>query len=194
MHQAFIRTMNRIACWIFIPFMVFCGCETPSGTLPQSNSKDADTVAAMQAVQRTFDGLAAHDSVAIATVVLPDANFQRWAADSIGIWRTVNMSGNTFISRLGQPGPAYLERTWETSVRIDGDVAVFTAPYDFWVEQSCSHCGIDVITLIRSAALDSEFRGWRIASLTYTVDARGESDCRARFAGMPASPFPTAEE
>ena len=96
--------------------------------------------------------------------MLEDANFQRWGADSTG-----------HVERLcvHEPGPAYLERTSDVRVGC-GRVS---APYDFWVEQTCSHCGYDAITL---AQLD--FRGWRIASLTYTVDASGEEACRERFA------------
>jgi hypothetical protein len=162
-------------------------CSSPSEPAPLASTPDELAVAA--AVQYTFDGLAAHDSTMLAAVVLPEANFQRWGADSTGTWRTVNMSGDAFTSRLGQPGPAYLERTWDAEIRIDGDVAVFSAPYDFWVEQTCSHCGIDAITLLRAGDVTSDFRGWRIASLAYTVDASGETACRERFQAMPASPF-----
>ena len=171
-------------------FAVFESCsQSPETTsLPALGTEDLHAVAA--ALQHTFDGLAVHDSTMLAAVILPDANFQRWGADSTGTWRTVNMSGSAFTSRLGQPGPAYLERTWDADIRVDDDVAVFSAPYDFWVEQTCSHCGYDVITLVRRGAIESDFRGWRIASLTYTVDASGEDACRERFAGMPASPFP----
>jgi len=142
-----------------------------------------------EVVQYTFDGLAAHDSTMLSAVVLPKANFQRWASDSAGVWRTVNLSGASFTSRLGQPGPSYLERFWDADIRVDDEVAIFSAPYDFWVEQTCSHCGYDVITLLRTEAEDSDFRGWRIASLTYTVDASGEESCRMRFPSMPESPF-----
>jgi hypothetical protein len=172
----------------FVLVLLIAACSTPSEPAPLAPTPDELAVAA--AVQRTFNGLAAHDSTVLAEVVLPEANFQRWGADSTGTWRTVNMSGGAFTSRLGQPGPAYLERTWDAEIRVDGDVAVFSAPYDFWVEQTCSHCGIDAITLLRAEDSASDFRGWRIASLTYTVDASGEEACRERFADMPASPFP----
>ena len=171
----------------FVLILLIAACSTPSEPVTPAPTPDELAVAA--AVQHTFDGLAAHDSTVLAAVVLPEANFQRWGADSTGTWRTVNLSGSDFTSRLGQPGPAYLERTWDAEIRIDGDVAVFSAPYDFWVEQTCSHCGIDAITLLRAGDVTSDFRGWRIASLTYTVDASGETACRERFQAMPASPF-----
>lgn len=181
--------MKRIPFIFLLAVVASCSTDTERPVPLPSTNPDVEAVAA--AVQHTFDGLAAHDSTMLAAVILPDANFQRWGADSTGTWLTVNLSGSAFISRLGQPGPAYLERTWEAEIRLDGDVAVFSAPYDFWVEQTCSHCGYDVITLVRRGAIESDFRGWRIASLTYTVDASGEAACRERFAGMPTSPFPT---
>ena len=74
-------------------FVVFASCsQTPETTSqPALGTEDVNAVAA--AVQHTFDGLALHDSTMLATVILPDANFQRWGADSTGTWRTVNMSG-----------------------------------------------------------------------------------------------------
>ena len=184
----FFASMKRISFIALLAALASCSTNEDCFAPPATATPDSDAVRA--AVQHIFDGLAAHDSTMLAAVVHPDANFQRWGADSTGTWRTVNLSGAAFTSRLGQPGPAYLERTWEADVRVDGDVAVFSAPYDFWVEQTCSHCGYDAITLVRSGAIESDFRGWRIASLTYTVDASGEDACRGRFAGMPASPFP----
>lgn len=180
--------MKYTAVISMLTFLASCSTKPEHHASPAPINPDAVAVAA--AVQHTFDGLAAHDSMMLAATVLPEANFQRWGVDSTGTWRTVNMSGAAFTSRLGQPGPAYLERTWDADVQVDGDVAVFIAPYDFWVERTCSHCGYDAITLLRNGDVTSDFRGWRIASLTYTVDASGEDACRERFAGMPASPFP----
>ena len=180
--------MKRLPLYVLVAALTACSTDANRPTPSIPTNPDTDAVAAV--VQHTFDGLAAHDSTMLAAALLAEANFQRWAVDSTGTWRTVNMSGAAFTSRLGQPGPAYLERTWDAEIRVDGDVAVFSAPYDFWVEQTCSHCGYDAITLVRAGDVASDFRGWRIASLTYTVDASGEDACRERFAGMPASPFP----
>ncbi len=155
-------------------------CTPPS---PRFDRGAASRRAVLDAVQATMDGLAAHDSVALAEVVLPDAFIQRWQPDSVGAWQPVTLTGAEFASRLGQPGPAFLERTWRETAWIDGDVASVTAPYDFWVDGACSHCGVDVLTLVR----DSDGT-WRVATISYTVDARGEEACRGRFPDMPPSP------
>ena len=122
----------------------------------------------------------------LAAVIIPDANFQRWGADSTGTWRTVNL---IICVHVVWANPARPTSNAPGRPTFASNVAVFSAPYDFWVEQTCSHCGYDAITLV-AHAVESDFRGWRIASLTYTVDASGEDACRERFAGMPASPFP----
>jgi hypothetical protein len=154
---------------------LFAGCQS---------SRVMDSVAeVLHAVQSTMDGLAAHDSTALSERVLPDAVIQRWQTDSSGVWQTVTLTGAEFASRLGQPGPEFLERTWRETALVDGDVASVTAPYDFWVDGTCSHCGVDVLTLVRDA--DGT---WRVATISYTVDARGEQACRGRFPDMPLSP------
>ena len=82
---------------------------TPSS--PGFDRGAASRRAVLDAVRATMDGLAAHDSVALAEVVLPDAFIQRWQPDSVGALQTVTLTGAEFASRLGQPGPAFLERT-----------------------------------------------------------------------------------
>ena len=98
--------MKRISLIALLAALVSCSTNADRPAPPAPVAPDADAVRA--AVQHTFDGLAAHDSTMLAAVILPDANFQRWGADSTGTWRTVNLSGSAFTSRLGQPGPAYL--------------------------------------------------------------------------------------
>lgn len=53
------------------------------------------------------------------------------------------------------------------TVQVHGHMAQVWAPYDLWVNDTFSHCGIDVFTLIQTA------RGWRIATLSYTIEKEG---------------------
>ena len=62
-----------------------------------------------------------------------------------------------------EPGPGYLERMWDQTVLVEGDVAVVWTPYDFWLGGEFSHGGVDVITLLRTD------EGWRIASFAWSV-------------------------
>ncbi len=55
-------------------------------------------------------------------------------------------------------------REEEITIHINNNVAAVWAPYDFWINEEPSHCGYEVFTLLKK---DS---GWKIASLTYSVE------------------------
>jgi hypothetical protein len=57
-----------------------------------------------------------------------------------------------------------VERIWDPEVRVDGGVAIAWAPYDFYINDSFSHCGHDAFQLVRTD------RGWRLSSIVYTVE------------------------
>ena len=57
-----------------------------------------------------------------------------------------------------------LERLWDPTVLIDGNVALVWARYDFWLDGKLSHGGTDVVTLLRMSD------GWRIASFAWTTE------------------------
>ena len=71
-----------------------------------------------------------------------------------------------------------VERIWDPEVRVDGEVAIVWAPYDFYINDSFSHCGHDGFQLVRTD------RGWRLASLIYTVEQ--PPDCELQPDGVPA--------
>jgi hypothetical protein len=73
-----------------------------------------------------------------------------------------------------------VERIWDPEVRVDGEVAIVWAPYDFYINDSFSHCGHDGFQLVRTD------RGWRLASLIYTVEQ--PPDCELHPDGVPAGP------
>lgn len=68
-----------------------------------------------------------------------------------------------------RPGQVLRERMREsiTEVKIHKNIAMVWAPYDLWVNDEFSHCGVDVFTLIKDPV------GWRIASVSYTVEREG---------------------
>ena len=68
-----------------------------------------------------------------------------------------------------RPGQILKERMRPatTMTKVDGGIAMVWAPYDLWVNDTFSHCGVDVFTLIKTTA------GWRIASVAYTIETQG---------------------
>jgi hypothetical protein len=64
---------------------------------------------------------------------------------------------------LGQR-PPIIERGFDADLRVAGTIAVVWLPYDLYVDNKWSHCGVDVFTLVQVAT------SWRIANLTYSVE------------------------
>lgn len=57
-----------------------------------------------------------------------------------------------------------VERGFQPEVRVSGPVAMVWLPYDFYLDDKWSHCGVDVFTLLKTQA------GWRIATVIWSVD------------------------
>lgn len=82
--------------------------------------------------------------------------------------KPVKMTFEEFASRVATPGKAQIEeRIHNPLVRIDHDLAVVWAPFEFLVDGKVDHCGTDLFNLVRT---DGE---WKIASVADT----GRKDC-----------------
>ena len=86
-------------------------------------------------------------------------------------FRTTNSCCN-----LGGEGPALLERAWNPTILIRRDIATFWAPYDFHVNGSFSHCGIDSFQLIKQQGQ------WFLTNLSWTVE---RENCEVSPLGPP---------
>jgi hypothetical protein len=66
--------------------------------------------------------------------------------------------------RASPMGGKVTERGFRPEVRINGGVAMVWYPYDLYVDDKWSHCGVDVFTLIRVADR------WRIATMVWSAE------------------------
>lgn len=83
------------------------------------------------------------------------------------------LQGNSvadFINRIATtPVNTVLdERILDYQIKIDGDMASAWTPYQFYVNESLSHCGVNSFQLIRAN------EGWKI---TYVIDTRRKDNC-----------------
>ncbi len=67
----------------------------------------------------------------------------------------------------GATGPVWDERIRNPEVRIDGTLASVWTPYDFYLGDKLSHCGVDAFHLARFAD------GWKIIALADTQRREG---------------------
>jgi hypothetical protein len=129
--------------------------------LPAQTSEEKAVIAV---VQKTFDGIGAHDGESIKASMLPDAR--------IYLVRDNGTASSTAVAEMATQVAggkvAMLERfTSAPQVLIRGRIAQIWGEYEFLRDGKFSHCGVDTATLFKTAD------GWKISSLSYTVERTG---------------------
>jgi hypothetical protein len=122
--------------------------------------------AVMAPIQAMFDGMAKRDATAIKEPLL--------AGGTLVLMRNgkpTQMSFDAFAEHVARPGTTHIEeRIHDPLVRIDNDLAVVWAPFEFLVDGKVDHCGTDLFNLVR---IDGK---WLIASVADT----GRKDCAGK--------------
>jgi len=129
-------------------------------------------------VQKMFDAMAACDEAAARAISMPEGRLYRLSPGTSDAVRSSTFE--EFSASLGKCGRKMLERMWSPQVRVHQGIATLWAPYDFWLNGTFSHCGIDSFELAKTAD------GWKFTSGLYTVERTG---CAPSPLGPPA---PTA--
>ena len=122
--------------------------------------------AVLAPVTAMFDGMAKRNAAAIKEPLLPGGTMVLMRDG-----RPTQMTFEDFADRVGKPGTTKIEeRIHDPLIRIDNDLAVVWAPFEFLVDGKVDHCGTDLFNLIR------ENGKWLIASVADT----GRKDCSAK--------------
>ena len=128
----------------------------------------ADEDAVLAPINAMFAGMSARDSAAIKQPAIPGATMVLMRDG-----KPTQMTIEAFADRVGKPSPSgkpIAERIHDPLIKIDNDLAVVWAPFDFLVDGKVDHCGTDLFNLIRT---DGK---WLIASIADT----GRKDCPAK--------------
>jgi hypothetical protein len=129
-------------------------------------SQSAEDKAVLAPIQAMFDGMSRRDAAAIKAPTLP-GGMMVLMRDG----KPAQMTFEAFAERVGKPGTTQIEeRIHDPLVRIDHDLAVVWAPFDFLVDGKVDHCGTDLFNVVR---IDGK---WTIASVADT----GTKDCKAK--------------
>jgi hypothetical protein len=134
-----------------------------SSTLYASTPEEQAVLAPIQAM---FDGMTARDAAAIKKPVLP-GGIMVLMRDG----KPAKMTIEEFADKVGRPGKAHIEeRIHDPIIRIDNDLAMVWAPFDFLVDGKVDHCGTDLFNLVRQEGQ------WAISSIADT----GHKDCAGK--------------
>jgi hypothetical protein len=139
---------------------------TPPATPPSGEAPTKEEQAVMVPITAMFDGMAKRDAAAIKKPLLP-GGVMVLMRDG----KPTQMTFDAFADAVGKPGKAQIaERIHDPLVRIDNDLAVVWAPFEFLVDGKVDHCGTDLFNLVRTEGK------WLIASIADT----GRTDCSAK--------------
>jgi len=133
---------------------------------------DPEEKTVIAAIQTMFDGMAAHNPEMVKSVLTPDARAVGVRDDKLGTAR----SRDELAQAIAGGATPILERMWEPKVLVRGRIANVWAEYDFHANGKFSHCGIDTFLLLKTG------EGWKIFSLTYTMETQG---CKPSPLGPP---------
>lgn len=132
------------------------------GEAAAQTTTDEDAVRTV--VTTLFDAMAARDTAAMAALFAPDARFAGLGREGVSYTTPAE-----FMSAVaGASGPAWIERTYDTDVKIDGPLASVWTYYTLHVGDQFSHCGYDAFQMLK---VDGT---WKIVHL---ADSRRREGC-----------------
>jgi len=104
-----------------------------------------DEQAVLAPVQGVLDGIAKRDKAIIRAQLLPGG-----MATFVRKKEVHQVSYEAFLERPMPPDTTKLEeRIYNPLIRVDDDIAVVWAAYDFFIDGKVDHCGTDIFTLVR---------------------------------------------
>ncbi len=147
--------------------VLFVAGATAAGLLTSSlHAATPEERAVLAPVKAMFDGMARRDAAAIKEPLLP-GGMMVLMRDG----KPAQMTFEAFADRVGRPGTTQIEeRIHDPLVRIDNDLAMVWAPFEFLIDGKVDHCGTDLFNLVRK---DGK---WLIASVADT----GRKDCAVK--------------
>ena len=147
-------------------FVFVVGTIVAANLATRASAQSAEEEAVLAPIHAMFDGMAKRDAMAIKAPTLPGGTMVLMRDG-----KPAQMTFEAFAERVGKPGTTRIEeRIHDPLVRIDNDLAVVWAPFDFLVDGKVDHCGTDLFNLVR---VDEK---WMIASVADT----GKKTCSAK--------------
>jgi hypothetical protein len=130
----------------------------------QNEQKEIEKV-----ISTLFEGMKSKNPLLVEQAFLKDAIMQTTIVGTNGATIGTN-SVQDFVNRIATtPDNTILdERILEYQIKVDGHMASVWTPYEFYVNDGFSHCGVNSFQLIKA------LEGWKIV---YIIDTRRKEEC-----------------
>jgi hypothetical protein len=157
-----MKTSSQLRLVILLGFVL----ATAGFLMSSLHAASPDEQAVLAPVTALFDGMAKRDAAAMKKPLL--------AGGTMVLMRDgkpAQMTFEAFTERVARPGTTQIEeRIHDPLVRIDNDLAVVWAPFEFLVDGKVDHCGTDLFNLVRTEGK------WLIANIADT----SRNNCSAK--------------
>lgn len=146
--------------------------------------KSDDKSDALSVINKMFAEMANHNPPAIAEVWTKESSLVAIVAGRDGKKRTVTFTGETFSKNFAEKKGEIKEDMYAPKVEVDGDIALISGRYAFFVDGKLSHCGLNAFQLVR---LDGV---WKVANAVSSIDAGG---CNETEKALKPPPVPAKQ-
>ena len=119
----------------------------------------------VRVVEQFFESINTGDGALLASLEVEGAQVLNIREDVAGQYEFVER--RWFTADNFSADTQLTERYWDEQLLISDHLAVFWAPYDFHIDGEFSHCGIDVLNLIK---VDGQ---WKISHAMWTIQRPG---------------------
>jgi len=132
-----------------------------------ASEKHPEHDAVMLVVDSFFEAINTSDAALMKKLALPDSMTYSVREQDDGRWilRARPQSHDFDPANYGPEKET--ERYWSPTLLITDHIAIFWAPYDFYIDGKFSHCGTDAIDLVK---VDGD---WKVGNCSWTVQKTG---------------------
>ncbi|NNJ88299.1 MAG: nuclear transport factor 2 family protein [Eudoraea sp.] len=140
------------------------------------NAQESDEQKVKNTIDAFFNGFHKQDSIAIRATVSSAIRMQTIGKNKVGSDSVRSVAFGNFLRAIVQiPDSVHFEeRLMGYSIQVDGSMSHAWTPYEFWFNDTFSHCGVNSFQLFK------EDQTWKILSI---LDTRRKEDCYNESSG-----------
>lgn len=137
-----------------------------------SAQENKDEIEVKKVIDTFFEGLHKGDSTLMSTTLHKELKIQTTFTNKEGNKNLVTQTKESLLTGVANKKPEvkYFEKLMSYDIKIDGNLASVWTPYEFYANDTFSHCGANSFQLFNNNG------NWQII---YIVDMRRRDNCNA---------------
>lgn len=152
--MSYFKITAIVIALLILPNIIFA--QTANGHEPE------EVEAVLKAVDAFMETLTSNDIELRSSLQTSDGMTYVSVKHPDGTWRIVGRPNSVFLNPPGENAPKTVEKYWDPVVLVRGPLAMVWNPFEFWVDDKTSHCGINLMQLVK---MDGN---WKLANTMWT--------------------------